>query len=190
MLQRKSFRHCAALLNLHSSSAENSQCLDQAKELYEGNLSVKYQIRLTDRKGHGYFQYFDASSKEEARKKAPEVANDFLKKKRERYDLFYCLTFGFSPEKIHKRVVVQEQFEYEFSCFNHKTESSWCTSKVLPSNLNSDDWVKGTRKEWKKKRGGDSFKLQLIFVELGFSDGTKERNEWYELLEGSEKQNG
>jgi len=145
---------------------------------------MRYQIRFVDKDGFGDFKYFDANSNDEARELAPEVANNYLVERR-KYEILYrtgCLSGFGVPRKPYKKVSVIEIAEVDVKCFCHKDGKSWCDSKVLPDNTkNPEEWTKGVRKEWKKKRGGDSFKLSLNYIEFTFSDGEKRKDEWYEL---------
>lgn len=142
---------------------------------------MRYQIRFVDKDGFGDFKYFDANSNDESRKLAPEVANNYLVEQRKNDSHRIGYWFGV-PRKKYKKVSVIEIAEVDVKCFCHKDGKSWYDSKVLPDTIkNPEEWTKGIRKEWKKKRGGDSFKLSLNYIEFTFSDGEKRKDEWYEL---------
>ena len=134
----------------------------------QGLQMSKYQIRFTDRRGHGSFEYVDAETVDEAKELAVSKANEYLKQKRHWEMIHEPLWFesAFKPIRVVNVVeIIKTEREMNVS------RNGITTREIRP--------------EWITKRSGNKFKLKLSYIQFKFSDGSIDLNEWYALPEVS-----
>lgn len=125
---------------------------------------MKYQIQFLDSKKSGSYEYFEADTHEQALELAAQTANVYLHTKRN-YNKQYPSMF----------------FESQFKPIRTPKVVEITAVKGSEEMYTSRDGTIKTRYKWITKRGGHKFKLELRYIEFTFTDGRKERNEWYAI---------
>ena len=127
-------------------------------KLFQVLFMSKYEIRMTDRKGHGSILLVEADSIEKAKDLSIEKANKFLDERRY-FDKFR--SFMTEPYKAIRTVNVVE------------------VNAINERKVTDRDGNERLRYDYVTKRKGNKFQLELRYLKLTYDDGSVESNEWY-----------